>query len=109
VHDILSSLYRVRATPLTVGRNMRVSIYADGRLYAATVNVLRRETVTVRAGTFSCLVVEPILQSEAIFVQKGRLWIWLTDDERRIPVLMQSAIPVGKITAELVSYEPPPD
>lgn len=107
VYDILSSLYRLRASPLAVGGSAVVTVYADGKLYTARVKVLRRETVTVAAGTFSCLAVEPILQSEAIFVQKGRLWIWLTDDERRIPVLMQSAIPVGRIVAELVSYQPP--
>jgi len=104
VHDILSSLYRVRAEPLGVGRTTVVDVYADGKLYSATVRALRRETVTVSAGTFVCIVIEPILQSEAIFVQKGRLWIWLTDDERRMPVLMESAVPVGRISAELVSY-----
>lgn len=106
VHDILSSLYRVRTSPLMVGSFVPVTVYEGGKLYTARVNVLRRERVTVPAGTFSCIVVEPILQSEAIFVQKGRLWIWLTDDARRIPVLMESAIPVGKIRAELTSYRP---
>jgi len=107
VHDMLSALYRVRASPLVVGRNVTLTVYEGGKLYTAAVNVLRRETVTVPAGTFRCVVVEPILQSEAIFVQKGRIWIWLSDDARRIPVLMRSAIPVGKITAELVSYQSP--
>lgn len=106
VHDILSSLYRVRSSPLSVGSHMSVRVYEGGKLYNARVNVLRREQVTVPAGTFSCVVVEPILQSEAIFVQKGRLWIWLTDDARRLPVLMESAIPVGTIRAELVSFLP---
>jgi len=106
VHDILSSLYRVRASPLPVGSYVPVRVYEGGRFYTARVNVLRREQVTVPAGTFSCVVVEPILQSEAIFVQKGRLWIWLTDDARRLPVLMESAIPVGRIRAELISFLP---
>lgn len=107
VHDILSALYRVRASTLTIGSRVTVTVYEGGKLYTARVNVLRRERVTVPAGSFSCLVVEPVLQSEAIFVQKGRLWIWLTDDARRIPVLMESAIPIGTIRAELTSYQPP--
>jgi hypothetical protein len=36
--------------------------------------------VTVEAGTFDCLVVEPILRGPAIFSQKGRLTVWMTDD-----------------------------
>ena len=107
VHDILSVLFRTRAQRLEVGRKIDFTVYEGGRLYQAQVNVLRRDTVTVPAGTFPCLVAEPVLQSDAIFKQKGRLWIWFTDDSRRIPVLMRSAIPVGSIVAELTAYQPP--
>ena len=107
VHDILSVLYRVRTYPLAVEQSYEATVYEGGKLYTAAINVLREEQVTVPAGTFDCVVAEPILQSEAIFKQKGRLWIWFTNDDRRIPVLMSSEVPVGAITAELYSYQPP--
>ncbi len=107
VHDILSVLYRVRTYELDVGRSFSTTVYEGGKLYSARVEVLRRERVTVPAGTFDCIVAEPILKSDAIFKQKGRLWIWFTDDDRRIPVLMASEVPVGEITAELTAYEAP--
>ena len=44
----------------------------------------------------------PVLQTEGIFSKTGDLTIWLTDDERRIPLKMQSKISIGSITAALV-------
>ena len=107
VHDILSAMYRARTFDLAVGDSVSVNVYEGGKLYSLDVAVLKQESITVEAGTFDCLVVEPHLKSDAIFKQKGRLWIWLTNDSRRIPVLMKSAVAVGSIVAELVSYEPP--
>jgi hypothetical protein len=68
------------------------------------VRVVRRENVEVPAGTFRCLVVEPLLKSAGLFKQEGSLTIWLTDDARRMPVLMKSKVAVGSIAAELESF-----
>ncbi|KPJ61505.1 MAG: hypothetical protein AMJ46_01540 [Latescibacteria bacterium DG_63] len=99
--DILSALYYVRTLKLNVGERVFVPCHADKKNYPLEVIVHRRETVKTPAGRFDCLVVEPILQSEGIFKQKGRLTIWLTDDERKIPVLMKSKVAVGSISAIL--------
>ena len=40
-----------------------------------------------------------------IFKQKGELWVWLTDDENKIPVQMRSKVAVGSITTELKKIE----
>ena len=48
---------------------------------------------------------EPILKEEGVFKQKGSLRIWLTDDERKIPVQMKSKVLVGHITAELTKIK----
>jgi hypothetical protein len=46
--------------------------------------------------------VEPVLDGDGIFVSKGRIFIWLTDDDRRIPVLMECEIALGSIKAKLL-------
>jgi len=107
VQDVLSALYWVRTQPLEVGRSLLVDNYADGRNYQVKVKVLRRERVKVTAGVFPCLVIEPKLkQGTGIFRNKGRLLIWLTDDRRRMPVLMKSKVIIGSISAELVRFKP---
>ena len=107
VHDILSSLYRFRTLEMEPGLVHSINVYEGGKYYPLEARVLRRERIEVAAGEFDCVVVEPVLRSDAIFKQKGRIWIWFTDDDRRIPVLMKSAVLVGEIAAELEHYSPP--
>jgi hypothetical protein len=49
------------------------------------------------------VVVQPFLKYEGIFRQQGDVWIWLTDDEYLMPVLVKSKIAIGTIDAVLQS------
>lgn len=101
VQDILSAFYYVRTLPMEVGKSLFIDNQADRKLYPLEVRVHKKERIKIRAGTFDCLVIEPMLRSDAIFKQRGRLKIWMTDDNRRIPVQMKSKVLIGSITAEL--------
>jgi len=103
--DVLSAMYYVRTLPLEVGQSISVANHTDGKNYPLVIKVLAKETVTVDAGTFDCLVVEPILRGPAIFTQKGRLTVWLTDDRYKIPVLMKSKVVIGSVAAVLKEYK----
>lgn len=106
--DVLSALYYVRTLPLEVGQSISLANHTDGKNYPLIVKVHRRERVKVDAGEFDCLVVEPILRGPGIFTQKGRLTVWLTDDERRMPVLMKSKVIIGHVAAVLKEYKTAP-
>ncbi len=99
--DILSSLYYVRMMELEVGKSVFIENHADRKNYPLEIKVLRRETIDVPAGKFDCFVVEPILRASGIFKSEGKLTVWLTDDEHKIPVLMRSKVIIGSISAEL--------
>ncbi len=102
--DVLSAMYYVRTLPLEVGQSVTVANHTDGKNYPLVIKVLRKETVTVEAGTFDCIVVEPILRGPGLFTQKGRLTVWMTDDKHRMPVLMKSKIVIGSVAAVLKEY-----
>ncbi len=103
--DILSSLYYVRMMKLEVGSSVSIENHADKKNYPLEVKVLRRERVKVPAGEFDCIVVEPVMRTGGLFSQKGRLWVWMTDDDFHMPVLMKSKIAIGSISTVLKSYE----
>jgi len=105
VQDILTSFYYVRTLPMEIGSSLFIDNYADRKLYPLEVKIHGKERIKVKAGTFDCLIVEPLLRSDAIFKQRGRLKIWMTDDARKIPVQMKSEIMIGAITAELERME----
>lgn len=107
-YDTLSSFFYFRSIPLQVGTSYYIDIYDCKRLWNTEVKVLRREELVTPLGRFKTIVIHPLLKSEGIFARTGDMFIWLTDDERRIPVQMKSKVVVGSITATLTggSYWP---
>ncbi len=104
-HDVLSAFYVARTRHLEVGSSFDLESHVDRKNYPISVKVHRRERVSVPAGEFDCLVVEPVMRSPGLFKQKGRLLIWLTDDRRRVPVQVKSELPIGAISIVLVDVQ----
>ncbi len=106
VQDILSAFYFVRTLPLEPGKPALVTTHSSRKTYDLVVEVHGRERITVPAGTFDCIVVQPVIQGEGLFQFEGDLTIWLSDDARRLPVLMKTKVKVGAIDASLKSFRP---
>jgi len=106
-HDILSAFFDARTRALQPGDVVNLECHADRRNYPLRTQVHRRERVSVPAGDFDCLVVEPMLRTPGLFQHEGSLTIWLTDDARKIPVQMKSKLPIGSISVVLTGIEGP--
>jgi hypothetical protein len=106
VQDALSAFYFTRFKPLPLGGSVIFDYHASRKSAPMEVRVLGRQTVKTPAGKFNCVVIEPLLKAGGIFKNKGRLVIWLTDDERRMPVLMRSKVLIGSISVVLQEVRP---
>lgn len=102
--DFLSAFYYIRTMELEIGQAIAIANHTGGKNYPIYVKVLRRENVKVPAGRFDCVVVEPVLKTSTIFKHKGRLTIWMTDDNLKMPVLLRSKVVVGAFEATLKEY-----
>lgn len=102
IYDPLSAFYVVRGYDLEVGKSAYVPMFDSKRVYDVEVKVLKKERVKVPAGTFDTILVHPVMKSEGIFASKGEMYIWLTDDEKRIPVKLKAKVKIGSVYAELV-------
>ena len=104
--DLLSAFYKVRTMDLIPGETYEINITTDGTNYEALIIVHRIETIdTIFSNRTECLVIEPALQGESLFKQTGEIFIWLTNDEYKIPVLMQSKVIFGNFRAILSKAE----
>ncbi len=101
-YDPLSALYAMTKRPFEVGKSEYIDIFDNKKLWNTEVKVLRKEKVRVPAGEFNTIVVKPLLKSEGIFLKKGRMHIWVTDDNRKIPVLFKSKAKIGSFTVKLI-------
>jgi len=104
VQDALSAFYYTRTQALPLGGSIVFDYHASRKSLPMEVKILGREKVDTPAGKFNCVAIEPILKAGGIFKKKGRLVIWLTDDERRMPVLMKSKVTVGSISVVLQEF-----
>ena len=102
--DQASFLFFARAQPLDVGKEYSYDRYYKPSSNPVTLSVVRREQVTVPAGTFNTIVVRPLFRSNGIFGQNGRAEVWLTDDDRRLMVRMETHVAFGTIVLQLKEF-----
>lgn len=100
-YDIYSSFYHVRHQPLEPGKSIYINVLDSKKLHRIEIRALRREKVKVPAGEFSTIVIEPMVKPVGVFEGKRGAYIWLTDDDRRIPVKAQTKVKLGSVTAVL--------
>lgn len=107
VHDVLSAFFITRTGSFQPGESRHISVYRNGKVKEMRVTVGSEEkTVKTPAGSFSCLLVEPDVQGDSIFRGKnGGLRIWMTQDDRRLPVLIQASVTFGHVSVRLNEFQ----
>jgi hypothetical protein len=103
VHEVLAALQRLRRTRVEVGQSVQLPV-SDGRKSAAVkVEAQEREQVKTPAGTFNTIRYEVNVLNNVIYSRQGRVFVWLTDDDRRLPVQIRLRMnfPLGTVTLEL--------
>ena len=105
--DPITALYYVRTLPFEKGKIINVIAHADGKIYPLKIKIHGIEYVSTRLGEFRTWKIEPLPTFEGrIFkISKSRLRIWVTDDEKRIPVLIKADVKIGNIKAELIQIQ----
>ncbi len=109
--DVLSAFYVARWRGVPEQGRVTLPVFDNGKQYELGVQLVGRERLDLPAPLgrqTPTIIIEPqLLEGTGLFVKEGRLKIWLTDDQRRIPVRMRSKVAVGSVSADLESYTPP--
>ena len=107
VHDILSAFYFARTIdygPMKPGDQVELHNFYKDKTYELAVRFLGRQELDVGAGTFRTVVIEPLVKEGGLIKSEGRIVIWLTDDDRKIPVRVNTKVVIGSIDTELREY-----
>jgi len=107
VHDILSAFYYARTldySGMKPGDQIQLYNFYKDKSHDLGVKFLGRQELEVEAGTFRTIVVEPLVREGGLFKAEGRIVIWLTDDERKLPVRVNTKVIIGSIDTELREY-----
>ena len=101
--DVISSLYVVRTRKLMLDSEQSFMINAASTNYTVTIRPDQRKAIWVRPlGDTQALRIEPMPTLTIVSANKGRMWFWMSDDARRLPLLVNSEIKLGN--AKLVLF-----
>lgn len=106
--DELSFIYFIRTLPLRAGDSYSFNRHFEPGRNPVAVQVVRRQELTVPAGTFPVIVVEMRVKDGARFRGEGLVRLYLSDDGCRMPVQIESTLPVfGQMALSLESHTHP--
>jgi hypothetical protein len=107
VHDVIGGLYFLRTLNLEPGQAVQAPVSNGKKVVSARIEAQQREDVKTTAGSFKTVRYELFLFNNVLWPRSGHLYIWVTDDRRRIPVQIRFRLPVtiGTITLQLEKAE----
>jgi hypothetical protein len=101
IQDLLSATYYVRTQKLDEGDVMAVPISDGGQAYNVEVVVGKREEIKVSTGKFKTIRLEVKAFDGRFVRRKGEMFVWLTDDEKRVPVRAKIKTSGATVTIDL--------
>jgi hypothetical protein len=107
VFDALGALAKLRVIKLAPGQSTQLPV-SDGRRFAnVKVDAQERQDVKTAGATYHAIRYQAALLNGVIYQRKGRVFVWLTDDARHLPVQIQiqMSFPVGTVTLQLEKEE----
>jgi len=104
--DFVALIYRLRSLRLEPGAKHDFRVLAGRQVNEVVAEVVGREKVETKAGTFQAVKVRVPTGFTGKFSEKNPTFVWFSDDARRIVVRISADFAIGHATAGLVSYSP---
>ena len=103
VHDVVGGLYYLRTLRLEPGQTAQIPVSNGKKSVSARVEAQQREVVKTPAGSFQPIRYAAFLFYDVLFRRSARLYVWITDDDRRLPVQIRVRMQftIGTITFQL--------
>lgn len=104
VTDVISGIFYLGSLPLLPDATYTFPLNDGGQTVDVKAHVEAREEIKTDAGTFQTIRVAPEATA-GVVKERGRIWIWYSDDDRRIPVQIRARMFWGTLTFELQRIE----
>ena len=102
--NIISALFYLRNFTLKPGKKFSFRVSDDGKNYIFNGTALRREVLDTDLGKIKTIVIRPEFQLDGSFKPSGENLIWLTDDDRKLMVRLESKVKIGTLIGELKAW-----
>lgn len=106
--DMVSAFYYLRnhidIKTIKEGDVVDMNMFFDRGTHKFRLKFLGRETLKTNFGKVPCLIFRPYVEAGRVFKEKESLTVWVTDDENKMPLLIQADLAVGSLKATLTEY-----
>lgn len=108
--DLITALIQTRAWDLQPGEKQDALVIFDDDFYELTIYAEGYETLKTPLGEFKTLVLVPRMEKtepKGMFKRGSTVKVWISQDERRLPVRFQVDFKFGAGVATLIDYRAP--
>jgi len=106
VQDLLSAIYYTRLQDLKIGRKVRLPVSDNGIVKEIEVRIVGQEMLDSAAGRMSALRTEAVAVFGGIFQSGGALLIWVSNDERKVPLKFEAKVKLGRVSGTVKKIDP---
>lgn len=108
--DILSVIYALRnldKNEMNINDKIPFSMMLDDDVYALELEYLKdtHKKKVKKLGKFDSFMISPSIIKGRVFSQDERMKVWISDDENKVPLVIESPLAIGKIKVILQSHE----
>jgi len=104
VFDFLSAYYFSRSidvSRLKIGDSFDLKYFLEDGVHTLSITYAGKERVNTALGAFNCLKFNPTIIPGRVFRKDSKLYLWITDDDNRIPVKAHVELVIGSVTMDL--------
>jgi len=108
VQDVVSAVFYARNIDfrnLQPNDKITFSMFLDNEVYNMYIRFLGRETIKTKYGKFRAIKFKPLLIKGTIFEGGEQMTVWVSDDDNRIPIRIESPISVGQVKIDMMGHE----
>jgi hypothetical protein len=104
--DMISTLYYFRTLKIEEGKIYQIPTFDRGRIFKTELHILGRERISTELGEFNAYLLQPISKFEGAFrTRKGKMWVWISADENKIPLKIKAKFTFGFVYMEITYYQ----
>lgn len=103
--NIYSAIFYMRNFQWETGKEYAFRVANDNENLVFSGKALRREVLKTKLGPMKAVVVQPTFFLKGKFKPIGDNFIWLSDDDRRLILRIESKIKIGTLVSEVIEIK----
>jgi hypothetical protein len=105
IQDVVSAFYYARTQKYddaVPGKIYKFQNFIDRKVYDLDVQFIGREVIKVGDYKYRCVKLKPLVREGGLFKHEGDMYLWISDDENRIPMRVETGLVIGAVSIDFV-------